>query len=118
MLKQRQIVGKVCVQNIRCGGLVLLISGRVQDLHDREDYAGSTDAKCPARSVTKSRKKVYCQRPGKAGGNKIVKILWDFFNFYYLGSIFRKARYGGYKIERGRVLCHRFFRSQFLRLFQ
>lgn len=82
-------------------------------LHDREDYAGSNDAKCPARSMTKSRKKVYCKKPGEAGGNKIVKILRDFFNFYYSGSIFRKTRYAGYKIERGRVLCHRFFIPSF-----
>ena len=82
-------------------------------MHDREDYVDSTDVKCPARSVTKSRKKVYCQRPGEAGGNKIVKILWDFFNFYYSGSTFKKTRYSGYKIERGKVLCHRFFVPSF-----
>lgn len=75
---------EMCVQNIRCGGLVLLISGCLQDLCDREGYAGSTDMKCSARSMTKSRKNVYCQRPGKAGGNKIVKILQDFFQVLLL----------------------------------
>lgn len=43
-------------------------------MHDRGNCAGSTSAKCSAKSVTKSRKEVYCQRPGKAGCNKIVKI--------------------------------------------
>lgn len=85
----------------------MLISRCLQDQHEREDYAGSPNTKCSARSMTKSRNKVNCQRPGKAGGNKIVKILWDFFNFYYPEGILRKTRYGGYKTERGRVFCRR-----------
>jgi len=81
MLKQRQIVGKACVQNIDIEDWSRLL-GDESKTFDREVSAGSVAGKCPARSVTKSRKKVYCQRPGKAGGNKTVKILWDFFNFY------------------------------------
>lgn len=63
---------------------------RLQILHDREVCAGSTSAKRSAKCVTKSRKEVYCQRPGKAGCNKIVKIYGIFSTFTTLEAYSRR----------------------------
>lgn len=62
----------------------------LQILHDREDCAGSTNAKCSVKCVTKSREEVYCQRPGKAGCNKTVKIYGIFSTFTTLEAYSRR----------------------------
>lgn len=55
-LKWRQMVRKVCVQNIACGGRVLLISECLQYLHESKDYAGSTNIKWLQEAWLKVRK--------------------------------------------------------------